>query len=115
MCHFLPENRPHAMLKANKMSICLQTSLRSMQRDTDHRRSGSFSCPKCRLMEVCSQELYRNIPVNDEAEALKEDFGRAVTSPSSLGQWEDLQTTALHGPSKIGKGGFSFRRGQRGR
>ena len=65
-------------------------------------------------MEVCSQELYRNVPVNDEAEALKEDFCGAVTNPSSLGPWEDLQTTALHGPSKTGKGGFSFRTGQRG-
>ena len=27
MCDFLPENRPHAMLKANKMSICYRHHL----------------------------------------------------------------------------------------
>lgn len=92
VCHFLLENRPHAMLKAkaNKISIYLQTSLWSIQMDTHHKRSGSFSCLKRRLMEFCSQELYRNVPVNDEAEALKEDFYAAVTNPRSLGQWEDL-------------------------
>jgi len=37
MCHFLQENRPHAILKANTMSICLQTSLGGTQRDTDHK------------------------------------------------------------------------------
>lgn len=83
------------MLKASKMSICLQTSLRSIRRDTDHKKSGSFACLKCRLMELCSQELYRNVPVNDEAEALKEDFCGAVTNPSSpgpVGRFTDYST-----------------------
>lgn len=104
----LQENRHHET--ENSMSIGLDTSLQSIQRENEHQKSGSTVCFKCRLMESCPQEFYGNMPMNNEAVTLTKDFYRRDCKPSSFEQWEDLHTTVLHDLSKINHGEFSFSR-----
>ncbi|XP_077680761.1 leucine-rich repeat-containing protein 53 [Eretmochelys imbricata] len=99
----LQENRHQATEKADTMSIGLDTPLRSIQRENEHKKSGSFLCLKCRMVESCPQEPYESMPITNEAGALTKDFHRRVTKPSTFEQWEDLQTTVLQELSQTDK------------
>ncbi|CAM5172027.1 unnamed protein product [Natator depressus] len=99
----LQENRQQATVKADAMSIGLSTPLRNIQRENEHKKSGSFLCLKCRMVESCPQEPYENMPITNEAGALTKDFHRRVTKPSTFEQWGDLQTTVLQELSQSDK------------
>ncbi|KAG6933499.1 leucine rich repeat containing 53 [Chelydra serpentina] len=99
----LQENRHQATVKADAMSIELDTPLRSIQRENEYNKSGSFLSLKSRMVESCPQAPYENMSITNEAGALTKDFHRRVTEPSTFEQWEDLQTTVLQELSKTDK------------
>ncbi|XP_039339150.1 leucine-rich repeat-containing protein 53 [Mauremys reevesii] len=99
----LQENRHRATVKADALSVGLDTRLRSIQRENEYKKSGSFLCLKCRMVESCPQEPYETMSITKEAGALTKDFHRSITKPSTFDQWEDLQTTVLQELSKTDK------------
>ncbi|XP_074924346.1 LOW QUALITY PROTEIN: leucine-rich repeat-containing protein 53 [Chelonoidis abingdonii] len=100
----LQENRHRATVKADALSVGLDAPLRSIQRENEYKKSGSFLCLKCRMVESCPQEPYETMSITNEEGALTKDFHRSITKPSSFDQWEYLQTTVLQELSKTDKG-----------
>uniref|UniRef100_K7FHR1 LRRCT domain-containing protein n=1 Tax=Pelodiscus sinensis TaxID=13735 RepID=K7FHR1_PELSI len=97
------ENRHQETVQADSMSTGLVTSLRSIQGENEYKKSGSFLCLKCRMVESYPQELYETTSITNEAGALTKDFHRRVTKPNTFEQWEELQTTVLQDLSKVDK------------
>uniref|UniRef100_A0A8C4VV64 Uncharacterized protein n=1 Tax=Gopherus evgoodei TaxID=1825980 RepID=A0A8C4VV64_9SAUR len=77
----LQENRHRATVKADALSIGLDAPLRSIQRANEYKKSGSFLCLKCRMVESCPQEPCETMSITNEAGSLTKDFHRSITKP----------------------------------